>query len=515
MQTTHICERCGKNFKQKSHLDDHLKRKRPCKKDDTLTKLIEEKVEEKVSTRIMELLETGNERTTQPVNVVKRTRSKLTDAKNTYEITANKLQLIQSVEDKLELLCEITKPREIEKTQFGEVFTPRELRKDMTNKLKDVNPLIYTIPTLKFFDPCVGYGNFMATLFERLMIGLIRVIPDEHHRMKHILENMLYMCELNKHNALMCKKILDKENKFNLNIYCGSFLELDTKDVWGVEKFDVIIGNPPYNSPGTKSSGNTIWQVFVKNSLSILKDNGYLVLVHPPGWRKPNTERGKFYGLFKKMAKNNQMKYLSIHGIKDGNTTFRCGTRYDWYVIKRTHSTENTLVNDEKGVEVSVNMRELEWLPNYKIDVVMRLLAKVDEERCPIIYNRSNYGSDKSYTSRIQTDEYKFPVIHTIPKSGIRYLYSSINTNGHYGISKVLFGDNGLNDAIIDMSGEYATSENSMSIQVNSIEEATRIKNTLLTTQFKEFIKACIIGNFRIDWRLFTYFKKDFWKEFG
>jgi DNA modification methylase len=49
MPTTHICERCGKNFKQKSHLDAHMKRKRPCKKDDTLTKLIEEKVEEKVS----------------------------------------------------------------------------------------------------------------------------------------------------------------------------------------------------------------------------------------------------------------------------------------------------------------------------------------------------------------------------------------------------------------------------------------------------------------------------------
>ena len=31
---------------------------------------------------------------------------------------------------------------------------------------------------------------------------------------------------------------------------------------------------------------------------------------------------------------------------------------------------------------------------------------------------------------------------------------------------------------------------------------------------FKEIIKSCIIGNFRIDWRLFNEFKKDFWKEF-
>ena len=57
MPTTHICERCGKNFKQKSHLNAHMKRKRPCKKDDTLTKLVEEKVKELVNIRTIEPIE--------------------------------------------------------------------------------------------------------------------------------------------------------------------------------------------------------------------------------------------------------------------------------------------------------------------------------------------------------------------------------------------------------------------------------------------------------------------------
>lgn len=65
MPKTHICERCGKNFKQKSHLAAHMKRKRPCKKDDTLTSLIEAKVQEKVN-ELMNihkgLLEIGGER---------------------------------------------------------------------------------------------------------------------------------------------------------------------------------------------------------------------------------------------------------------------------------------------------------------------------------------------------------------------------------------------------------------------------------------------------------------------
>jgi DNA (cytosine-5)-methyltransferase 1 len=56
MPKTHICERCGKNFKQKSHLDAHMKRKRPCKKDDTLTKIIEERVKEKLEEKMNELV---------------------------------------------------------------------------------------------------------------------------------------------------------------------------------------------------------------------------------------------------------------------------------------------------------------------------------------------------------------------------------------------------------------------------------------------------------------------------
>lgn len=66
MPKKHICERCGKPHNQKSHLDAHMKRKNPCKKDDTLTKLIEAKVEEKVNElvniRTMELLGVGGER---------------------------------------------------------------------------------------------------------------------------------------------------------------------------------------------------------------------------------------------------------------------------------------------------------------------------------------------------------------------------------------------------------------------------------------------------------------------
>lgn len=43
------CSNCQKVFTQKGHYDKHLERKRPCKKDNTIEKLVEEKVKEVLS----------------------------------------------------------------------------------------------------------------------------------------------------------------------------------------------------------------------------------------------------------------------------------------------------------------------------------------------------------------------------------------------------------------------------------------------------------------------------------
>ena len=42
----HICEKCERVFKQKGHLAAHLTRKNPCKKDNTIDKIVEKKVKE-------------------------------------------------------------------------------------------------------------------------------------------------------------------------------------------------------------------------------------------------------------------------------------------------------------------------------------------------------------------------------------------------------------------------------------------------------------------------------------
>ena len=90
-----------------------------------------------------------------------------------------------------------------------------------------------------------------------------------------------------------------------------------------------------YNSSCYTETGNTIWQDFTKVSLKkLLQNNGYLLYVHPPGWRKPCYKKSQLNGLIELMCKDNEMIYLSIHGIKDGQNTFKCETKYYWYLNK-------------------------------------------------------------------------------------------------------------------------------------------------------------------------------------
>ena len=97
------------------------------------------------------------------------------------------------------------------------------------------NKSIFTLSSLKWYDPANGIGNFPVAIFLRLFEGLKEEIPDDEARRKHILENMLYMSELTASNVVVCKHIF-KGDKYKLNLYNGNSLELDTVKEWNVEK---------------------------------------------------------------------------------------------------------------------------------------------------------------------------------------------------------------------------------------------------------------------------------------
>jgi len=209
--------------------------------------------------------------------------------------------LIDKPKELLELIDSCLKPKQKEKQENGEVFTPMCLVFEMLDNLdkhyiKEHGRSIFTEPSFKWFDPASGMGNFPVAVYLRLMDGLKSQIPNDEDRKKHIIENMLYMSELNKKNVFINHQIFNMNNQYKLNLYEGDTLELDIVSIWGLHFncFDVILGNPPYNKGGIRShtgkqlgdKNETIWTKFIEKSFEWLKPDGFLVFINPLSWLK-------------------------------------------------------------------------------------------------------------------------------------------------------------------------------------------------------------------------------------
>ena len=213
--------------------------------------------------------------------------------------------LIDRPKELLELIESCLKPKDIEKKKFGEVFTPMWIVFEMLDRLdkhyiEENGKSIFSVPDLKWFDPASGMGNFPVGVHMRLMVGLEKEIPDAEKRRRHIIEDMLYMSEINAKNVFICREIFNGD-KYKMNIREGDTLnmnESELNDKWKVvlkNGFDVIVGNPPFNKGGIRSctgkllgdKNETIWPDFIKNSLKKwLKPSGYLVFINPLSWLK-------------------------------------------------------------------------------------------------------------------------------------------------------------------------------------------------------------------------------------
>jgi hypothetical protein len=54
--------------------------------------------------------------------------------------------------------------------------------------------------------------------------------------------------------------------------------------------------------------------------------------------------------------------------------------------------------------------------------------------------------------------------------------------------------------------------QHSMGIMVDNIDDVIKIKDVLVSDEFIKILKSLSWINFQIDWMIFNYFKKDWWK---
>ena len=471
-----------------------------------MIKIINDKIISKYSSHFLDYFENKYSNNQPYLNFLK---SMIVRVENWEELSSEKFllpakRLIKknNISDLLELINE--KSDVNEKKLYGDVFTPFSIVNNMLDKLpKDIWSNLH----LKWLDPANGLGNFPLIIIQRLMVGLKVHIKNEDDRYNHIVTNMLYMCDIQSNNNLFVSEFFQG----NINIYTKSYLrntfEKHMKNIWNVDKFDIVVCNPPYS----------IYDKFTEKSVSLLRDNGYLLQVNPASWRKPQSDRSRTKNMWNILTHDNHLQYLEIHSLRDGKKTFDENRRYDILLMKKTNDIKETIIIDEKGKKSEIKLTNYDFLPNYNLEKILKYLGK-DCER--ILFSRTAYGQEKHHVSDDKSEYYKYPVVHYIKESGPEFKYSSKNDEGFFKIPKVIFAEKGLHNIIIDMGGEYGMTNHSFALKVKNYEEALKIKKFLLSNEFKDIIASCSWGSYSIsfskppcfiDWRLFTYFKENFW----
>ena len=320
---------------------------------------------------------------------------------------------LQSLIDKplelLELIDSCLKPKLKEKQENGEVFTPMRFVFQMLDHLdnhyiKEHGRSIFTEAKFKWFDPASGMGNFPVGVYLKLMEGLKTQMPNDEERKKHIIENMLYMSELNKKNVFISRQIFDINNEYNLNIDEGDTLELDTGRVWGIQQksFDVVLGNPPYNKGGIRShtgkqlgeKNETIWTTFIEKSFDEwLKPDGFLAFINPLSWLK------KSHSLHNKMLEKHVV-WLQLWDNSQSKGMINADIPISLFVLQNkkntTHkTTEITSILKRRSLTTTSN----EYLnPNYSIPLAFhsifnKLIGFIETRNLQLEYNTKTIKS--------------------------------------------------------------------------------------------------------------------------
>ena len=418
------------------------------------------------------------------------------------------------IKEVVQMLRKYVKVSEVELTKYGEVMTPIWLVEEMLDTLNGTS--VWSNPNLKWLDPCNGVGPFVSVIVERLMKGLQDWEPDNEKRYKHIMEKMIYVCELQAKNMFLYLYAFDPEDKYCLNIYHGSYLDKGFNEYFksfGITKFDNITMNPPYNQhkDGNKKS-STIWDKFVNKSINDLNEGGYLVSVNPSGWRSV----GNGFLSVGDLLRSKQILYLESHNVDDGVKTFGVSTHYDFYCLHNVSVRQNTIIKCMDNTTQRIDISKMKFIPNGMYKEFQMLFPKDNEKTIKVIYDRMAYDHKKTIISKIQSEKYKYPIVYvTYADGSMRLIYSVTNELGHFGIPKIICSYGAGSTPFIDKKGEYGMSEYAFAI-VDDVNKLPYIQKALLNPEFLKLM-SFVDGNGgrqRYNRNAIALFRKDFWMDF-
>ena len=272
-------------------------------------------------------------------------------------ISNEKISKIDHLKEVILMLREYVKVGEVEKKKFGEVMTDLNLVKHILSRIPDED---FKNPYKTFIDLANGTGVFPLVVIYRLMLGLKDWEPDDEKRYKHIVENQIFISEIQPKNMFLFLCLIDPYDEYDLNIYTGSSLEngfkKHMKEVWKKEYFDYSVGNPPFNQ--------MIDMKFVRLSYEIAD---VTCIVHPSTWLLDEKGKQKKFTETKELIKDSLESIELFNGNKIFNIVLAipCCITY----IDNKKNTKGILCNDVIN-NISIKYDDIDDINKYSESII-------------------------------------------------------------------------------------------------------------------------------------------------
>ena len=188
------------------------------------------------------------------------------------------------------------------------VFTPEKIAKQMVDMLPDQ----VWDPKTKFLDPCCKTGVFLIEIYNKLDEALQKLpdYSDKSKRRNHILNNQIFGIALDDESLVYSRRNVAGDIFYENIQYLPQFMRyikdkdytnikklLKQEEVFKMDKFDVVIGNPPYQENtgggGNDSSATAIYHLFIDVADKLQQ---YMSFIIPSRWMQdsPNGIQDKW-----------------------------------------------------------------------------------------------------------------------------------------------------------------------------------------------------------------------------